>query len=204
MAEQASTNMLDGSNRCVPVESDQREVKGFAGRNLRPIHGSCWTKASISNTSYQKGLRNKTLDDQNYFLTHRLSWCGPRLPTRTVSTNAAGTVAEVVVDRRSRQRVKHRSNQEVRAEEVIFFFPRIPLNPHTSYNDSHRVQLQNKRQSVEFFFFLKGRQIAPCRGDLHRIWKRRSKGGVGVVCLICKDLYNCVIFSSNCSEKLLR
>lgn len=67
--------------------------------------------------------------------------------------NAAGTVAEVVVDRHSRQHVKHRSNQEVRAEEGFFFYPRIPLNPHTSYNDSHRVQLQNKRQRVEIFFF---------------------------------------------------
>lgn len=47
-----------------------------------------------------------------------------------ISMNAAATVVVVIVDCHSRQHVKHRSNQEVRAEEV-FSYPRIPPNPHT-------------------------------------------------------------------------
>lgn len=47
-----------------------------------------------------------------------------------MNAGAAAAVVVVVVDCRSRQHVKHRSNQEVRAEEV-FSYPRIPPNPHT-------------------------------------------------------------------------
>lgn len=51
-------------------------------------------------------------------------------PTATVSMNTALAAATVVGDRCSRQHVTHRSNQQVRAEEV-FSYPRIPQNPHT-------------------------------------------------------------------------
>lgn len=44
--------------------------------------------------------------------------------------NTALAAATVVGDRCSRQHVTHRSNQQVRAEEV-FSYPRIPQNPHT-------------------------------------------------------------------------
>lgn len=67
--------------------------------------------------------------------------CSPTIPLgairagrppcrKTISMNVAAVVAEVVVDHHSRQHVEHRSNQEVRAEEGFFSYPRIPYNPH--------------------------------------------------------------------------
>lgn len=84
--------------------------------------------------------------------------------------SAEAAAAVVVVDYQSRQHVKHRSNQEVRAEEV-FSYPRIPPNPHTHPTmtaiEFNWRKKKSKGESAEEF--LKGMtEIDPSlRVDLH-------------------------------------
>lgn len=104
--------------------------------------------------------------------------------------NTALAAATVVRDRCNRQHVTHRSNQQVRAEEV-FSYSRIPQNPHTLPTATTFEFCWEKSMSENFSW----------RDDRNKSSSRRTAGGtkreVDMQLMLCLNHEKKMLFSKS-------